>query len=57
VDPVYNSKWIEKEIYDYGWGNEIVFVKLPELGFDDSCQILVKSQIKDNRYGVAAIIE
>ncbi|HHZ20380.1 MAG TPA: hypothetical protein GX391_07730 [Firmicutes bacterium] len=57
MDPVYNSKWIEKEIYDYGWGNEIVFVKLPELGFDDSCQILVKSQIKDNRYGVAAIIE
>ena len=31
------SVWIEKKLYDLGWGKENGFMRLPELSFDDLC--------------------
>lgn len=57
IDYIDNSNWERAELYDYGWGNENGFIRLPKLGFDELWYLLVKSPVKDNRYGAAAIIE
>lgn len=49
--------WLQQSLYDFGWGNEYGFVRLPVLGFDDLWFLLMNSQIQENRYGAAYLLE
>jgi len=50
------SSWEERSLYDFGWGPEVGFVRLPMLGFEELWELLEKSSIEDNRYGAASVI-
>lgn len=52
-----NSQWVWQESYDFGWGNENGFMRLPELNFEQLWYLLNNSSIQDNIYGSAYIIE
>ena len=52
-----NTQWMKKELYDFGWGNEYGFVRLPELGFLELWNILENSHIEENKYGAAYLLE
>lgn len=52
-----NSQWVRQESYDFGWGNENGFMRLPELNFEQLWYLLNNSAIQDNMYGSAFIIE
>jgi hypothetical protein len=47
------TSWAKRELYDFGWGNENGFVRLPELGFGELIYLMEYSNIQDNRYGAA----
>lgn len=53
IRPSDGSQWLQKDLYDFGWGNESGFVRLPELDFDQLWQLLTRSKLADNRYGAA----
>lgn len=52
-----DTKWIKKELYDFGWGNECGFMRLPELTYSELWYLLISSDIQENKYGAAYIIE
>lgn len=52
-----NSYWVRRKLYDFGWGNENGFMRLPNLSFDELWRLLVESKIEANRYGAAYVIE
>lgn len=52
-----NSEWICVPLYDFGWGNEYGFMRLPMLKFMELWSILENTSIHNNKYGAAAIIE
>jgi hypothetical protein len=51
------SQWVRQESYDFGWGNENGFMRLPELNFEQLWNLLNNSTIQDNKYGSAYVIE
>jgi hypothetical protein len=50
------SEWVKKELYDFGWGNENGYVRMPQLGFEDLLFLLENSELQDNLYGSAYIL-
>jgi hypothetical protein len=55
--PKDKSFWVQRNLYDFGWGKEYGFVRLPELGFEELWYLVSFSSIQENRYGAAAEIE
>jgi len=51
-----NSLWKKRQLYDFGWGRENGFYRLPLFGFNQLVELLLKSDIDDNKYGAAAVI-
>ena len=56
IMPSDKSKWKIRKLYDFGWGKENGFYKLPLLNFDELCNLILSSEIEDNKYGAASII-
>ena len=56
IDPEDNSKWKPCSLYDFGWGNEIGYYRIPLPGFAELLQISIESNDSDDMYGAAAII-
>lgn len=56
IRPSDNSLWKRRNLYDFGWGKENGYYKLPLPQFDDLVNIVLNSECKDNKYGAAAII-
>jgi hypothetical protein len=52
----YKSLWKQFDLYDFGWGEEYGFVRLPELTFDEIWYLLLNSKIDDNIFGSVAMI-
>jgi len=57
IDTSDNSEWIQKELYDFGWGNEYGFIRLPELDFLELWNVLENSKLQENKYGAAYTLE
>ena len=57
IDKSDNSKWLKKYLYDFGWGGQNGFMRLPQLDFQDLWDLLFNSKFKDDRYGAAVILE
>jgi hypothetical protein len=51
------SRWVKRALFDYGWGSENGFVRLPELDFEELIYLIEYSNIKENKYGAAIEIE
>lgn len=51
-----NSLWKKRDLYDFGWGKENGYYRLPLPCFDDLVSIILNSNLKNNKYGAAAII-
>ena len=56
IAPEDGSRWEKRRLYDFGWGPEVGFVRLPKLEFEDLWELLLNSGVEENRYGAAAII-
>ncbi len=56
IMPVDNSCWKKRSLYDFGWGKENGYYRLPIPGFDQLIDIILNSDILDNKYGAGAII-
>lgn len=56
IMPSDKSLWKKCNLYDFGWGKENGYYKLPLPQFDDLVNIIINSECKDNKYGAAAII-
>ncbi|MGI6745869.1 MAG: hypothetical protein ACOX45_06990 [Acutalibacteraceae bacterium] len=50
------SFWIQRSLYDYGWGKENGFCKTPIPDFNELVDIILSSKSEDDKYGAAAII-
>lgn len=57
VDPKDGSMWQRAVLYDYGWGPETGFYKLPLPDFSSLFAIVLNSDDKEDQYGAASIIE
>ena len=57
TDLMDSSLWQKNELYDFGWGNENGFIRLPKLTFDELWYLITNSEIQENKYGAAYIIE
>lgn len=55
-NPLDGSTWRKTELYDFGWGNENGFYRLPLLGFDKLFDLVLNSKNEEDRYGAAAMI-
>lgn len=51
-----NSEWSACELYDFGWGGEIGFYRLPRLTFEELFELATTTKDDDNLYGAAAMI-
>ncbi|MDF2531097.1 MAG: hypothetical protein K0Q65_678 [Clostridia bacterium] len=56
IDTSDNSYWVQRNLYDFGWGNENGFMRLQNLSFDELLCLLVESKLEANRYGAAYVI-
>ncbi|MGO4692981.1 hypothetical protein AB4Z50_01755 [Paenibacillus sp. 2TAB26] len=56
ICPKDNSLWVQRDLYDFGWGDETGFVRLPECDFEQLWHLMMESGIQENRYGSAAEI-
>ena len=50
-----NSEWVKCQLYDYGWGDENGFYKLPLGDFYELINIVLTGE-KEDSFGAAAII-
>ena len=50
-----NSEWVKCQLYDYGWGDENGFYKLPLSDFYELINIVLTGE-KEDSFGAAAII-
>lgn len=55
--PSDGSKWEKRALYDLGWGSENGFVRLPVPDFDALIELLLHSNLEENQYGAAALLE
>lgn len=53
--PVDNSLWVASEMYDFGWGPENGYYRLPELSFEELFE-LGNHASGDDMYGAASLI-
>ena len=51
-----DSTWIKAELYDFGWGSEHGFYKLPLPCFSTLFELVLHSDDLDDMYGAAAVI-
>ena len=51
-----NSQWKSRQLYDYGWGKENGFYKIPAPDFNGLVNIILQSKSDDDKYGAAAVI-
>lgn len=56
VNPKDNSLWIKCKLYDFGWGQENGFYRVPLPTFYGLLDLVLYSNSKDDKYGAAAII-
>lgn len=56
INPNDNSRWVRCSSYDFGWGSEIGYYRVPLPCFSELLQILIESNDFDDIYGAAAII-
>lgn len=51
-----DSTWIKAELYDFGWGSEYGFCKLPLPSFSTLFELVLHSDDLDDMYGAASVI-
>ena len=51
-----NSQWKSRPLYDYGWGKENGYFKIPMPNFAELVNIILESKSDDDKYGSAAVI-
>ena len=56
IDPSDNSSWKKLSLYDYGWGKENGYARIPMLDFDQLLQLLLHSRDEEDTLGAAAVI-
>ena len=56
INPKDNSIWEKKALYDFGWGSENGFYRMPLPDFETLFELVLQSTNRDDRYGSAAII-
>jgi len=54
--PQDNSKWKYRQLYDFGWGNEEGYFRIPLPDFHTLLNIIMFSDIEDNIFGAAAVV-
>ena len=50
------SQWKSRPLYDYGWGKENGYYKIPMPDLDGLMDIILKSKKDDDKYGAAAAV-
>lgn len=56
VSSLDNSIWESKKLYDFGWGKENGFYKIPLPTFNELINIILEEKDEDDIYGAAAVI-
>lgn len=56
INPIDNSIWIKKDLYDFGWGKENGYYKFPLPDFSKLIRIVLYCKENDDIYGAASII-
>ena len=56
IDPVDNSIWIRCSLYDFGWGEENGYYRVPLPNYSELLQIVLHNEQEDDVYGAAATI-
>lgn len=56
MDPDDRTLWAKASLYDFGWGKENGFYKLPLPDFDTLMELALYSTDKADMYGAAAIL-
>lgn len=51
------TEWMPCKLYDFGWGRETGFYKIPIGSFEELINIVVNTSDKEDMYGAAAIID
>lgn len=51
-----HSLWKSRPLYDFGWGKENGYYKIPIPDFDGLVDIIMTSKEEDDKYGAAAVI-
>ncbi len=54
--PSDNSEWVRTQLYDFGWGSENGYYRVPLPSFDTLWELALHSSEKDDKYGAAAVI-
>lgn len=50
------SKWAKANLYDFGWGRENGFYKLPMLEYEKLVELVFNSDDLEDKYGAAAMV-
>lgn len=56
LKPEDGSQWKARPLYDFGWGKENGYYKIPLPDFNRLVAIILRSKDDEDRYGAAAII-
>jgi hypothetical protein len=56
IDPADKSIWMRCPLYDFGWGDENGYYRMPLPNYDELLQMVLHSKQEDDVYGAAAII-
>ena len=56
IMPSDNSLWRKRNLYDFGWGKETGFYRIPLPKFNELINIMLDSCLNENKYGAASII-
>ena len=56
VNPADQSLWEKANLYDFGWGKENGYCKLPPLDFDSLLHLVLNSTDREDIYGAASVI-
>lgn len=52
-----NSLWKRRDLYDFGWGKEYGFYRIPlPKKLDELIDIIMNTRFEENKYGAAAVI-
>lgn len=51
-----NTEWVPSSLYDFGWGKEKGFYKIPLGSFDELMSLVLNDSDTEDSYGAAAII-
>lgn len=56
IDPTDNSMWKNIRLYDYGWGEENGYYRLPMLNFSQLMNLVLYETNNEDKFGAAALI-